>query len=213
MSHERCQYAPDAYAARDPEALVRRYPFAQLITAGRSGLLATSVPIFFEEHGAGRSMVGHMARKNLQAEEMTGGQSALALFCGPHAYISASWYRERLTVPTWNYVSAQVRGTVEPIDDPAQQIAILRQTAALLENTNRPRWTLEDAPPGRVETLLPMIRSFRLHVERIEGVTKLSQTHPPGDRQRVIRNLLQRNDEGDVDVARWMAELAEPPVD
>ena len=208
MPDERLLYAPDAYAAAEPWAIVRRYPFALLITSGSLGMLATSVPILPETDGAQDRMIGHMARRNPQAGAMTAGQSALAIFCGPHAYISASWYRERPTVPTWNYVSAHVRGTLEPIDDPGQQLAVLRRTAAVVEGASDSSWTLEDAPPGRVDFLLPMIRSFRLTVERIEGVTKLSQTHPPGDRRRVIQRLLARRGEGDIEIAQLMAELA-----
>ncbi|PYQ92734.1 MAG: FMN-binding negative transcriptional regulator [Acidobacteria bacterium] len=208
MQDERLLYAPEAYSAADPWAIVRRYPFALLITCGPSGMLATSIPILPEADGARDRMIGHMARANPQACAMVVGQSALAIFCGPHAYISASWYRERLTVPTWNYVSAHVRGTLEPIDDPAQQLAILRRTAAVVEGANDSSWTLEDAPPGRVDTLLPRIRSFRLTVGRIEGVTKLSQTHPASDRRRVIQRLLARGGEGDVEIAQLMAGLS-----
>jgi transcriptional regulator len=53
-------------------------------------------------------------------------------------------------------------------------------------------WTIEDAPEGRVAFLLPLIRSFRIHIESIEGATKLSQRHPAGDRERVVAALRKR---------------------
>lgn len=207
MTTERLLFAPDAYVAKDPAAIVRLYPFAQLVTMGPTDLLATSIPLFFENEGDTRTMVGHMARRNPHASALQAGQRALAIFAGPHAYISSRWYKDRPTVPTWNYVTAHVRGTIEPIDDDAAQLEILRLTARLLEQDARTPWTLEQAPPGRVDALLPGIRSLRLHVERIEGVTKLSQTHPPGDRVRVIEGLLGRNDSGSHEIARWMAAL------
>lgn len=201
-------YVPEAFAAADPVAIVRRYPFALLVTCAPSGILATSIPLFFERASNETHLVGHMARHNPQAQAMTAGQIALAIFSGPHAYISASWYRERLTVPTWNYISVQVRGSLEPIDDPERQLAILRHTAAELEHENLPPWSLEDAPPGRVDVLLPRIRSLRFSIERIDGITKLSQNHPVGDRRRVIQRLLARGAEGDAQIAAWMAPLA-----
>jgi transcriptional regulator len=207
MTTERLLFAPEAYAAEDPVAIVRRYPFAQLVTPGPSDLLATAIPLFFENDDDTTTMVGHLARRNLHASALQAGQRALAIFAGPHAYISSRWYRDRPTVPTWNYVSAHVRGTIEPIDEEAAQRAILRLTARILESDVPAPWTLEQAPAGRVEQLMPKIRSLRLRVERIEGVTKLSQTHPPADRMRVIERLLERNDEGSHEIARWMAGL------
>ena len=207
MTTERLLFAPEAYAAADPVAIVRRYPFAQLVTPGPPDLLATAIPLFFEKDDDTTTMVGHLSRRNLHAGALQAGQRALAIFAGPHAYISSRWYRDRPTVPTWNYVSAHVRGTIEPIDDEAEQRAILRLTARIMESDVPAPWTLEQAPPGRVEQLMPKIRSLRLRVERIEGVTKLSQTHPPADRMRVIERLLERNDEGSHEIARWMAGL------
>ena len=207
MDLERLLFAPPAYAADDPAGIVRRYPFAQFITVTSAGMLATAIPLFFESEDDTSTMIGHLARRNPHAASLEKGQSALAIFAGPHAYISSSWYRERPTVPTWNYVTAHVRGTIEPIDDEETQLAILRHTARIMESGSANPWTLEQAPPGRVDTLMPMIRSVRMKVERIEGVTKLSQTHPPGDRVRVMEHLLERNDEGSHEIARWMAGL------
>src|SRR5689334_6166878 len=103
MTAERLLFAPDAYAAADPVAIVRRYPFAQFVTEGPD-LLATAIPLFFEHDRDASTMVGHMARRNLQASALHAGQRALAIFAGPHAYISSRWYKDRPTVPTWNYV-------------------------------------------------------------------------------------------------------------
>jgi len=208
---QRLLYAPQPYAAADPAAIVRTYPFALLITHPAGEMLASSIPMFFETDDCERTLVGHLARRNPHAESLGAGQRALAVFSGPHAYISAAWYRDRPTVPTWNYVSAHVRGRLEPIDDPAQQLAILRRTAEVMERNAPEPWRLEDAPPGRVDFLLPMIRSFRITVERIEGVTKLNQTHGPGDRLRVIERLLAGDDEGGRQIARLMAQLGLAP--
>jgi transcriptional regulator len=207
MTTQRLLFAPEAYAAADPAAIVRRYPFAQLITSEPADLLATAIPLFFENDGDTATMVGHLARRNPHAVALQTGQRALAIFAGPHAYISSRWYQDRPTVPTWNYVTAHVRGTIEPIDDEAAQRSILSLTARVLEGDATTPWTMEQAPPGRVDQLMPKIRSLRLRVERIEGVTKLSQTHPPADRIRVMERLLERNDEGSHEIARWMAGL------
>lgn len=200
-------YAPKDYVAPDVAAIVTQHPFAQLVTTSAAGIHATSTPLFFETDGDRTTMVGHISRRNAHAVSLHEGQDALAIFAGPHAYISSSWYEARPTVPTWNYVTAHVRGKLTPIDDAPGQLAVLRRIAHLLEGGSAKPWTLEQAPPGRVDMLLPMIRSFRIRVESMEGVTKLSQTQPPSDRLRVMRHLLDRGDGDSVAIARLMAHL------
>ena len=78
--------------------------------------------------------------------------------------------------PAWDYLAAQVRGRLTPIDDDEGQLNVLRRVAHVLERDNEKPWTLEQAPPGKVQQLLPRIRSFRISIERIEGVTKLRCT-------------------------------------
>lgn len=207
MSSERTLFAPPPYVAADPVAIVRRYPFANFITSDFAGMRATAIPLFFEFDDDTTTMIGHLARRNSQAVAFHSGQSALAIFSGPHTYISASWYRERPGVPTWNYVTAHVRGTIEPIDDDSMQRAILRRAANQMERNSDAPWTMESVSSERIDSLVPMIRSFRMKVDRIEGVTKLSQTQPPGDRVRVIDQLRSRSEEGDHEVVRWMVEL------
>lgn len=200
-------YVPAAFRASDPASLVRRHPFALLITTVEDALYATSTPLFFSSDDNSQVMVGHLARRNPQAQAMRAGQPALAVFSGPHAYVSAGWYESRPTVPTWNYVAAQVRGVLEPLDDIHSSLDVLRRSAQVLEQNNHPAWSLDDAPAGKVDSLLPAIRTFRLTISSIEGVTKLSQTQPPADRLRVIRHLLDRNDGDSKEIARLMAHL------
>ena len=200
-------YAPSAFVAADPVSIVRKYPFAHLITATADETYATPTPIFFETDDTVATLVGHMTRINPQAQSLYTGQRVLAVFPGPHTYISASWYKTLLTVPTWDYVSAQIRGRLEIIDDDEGQIEVLRRVAEVLERGNEHPWTLEQAPPGKVQQLLPRIRSFRITVERIEGVTKLNQPHPASDRMLIIQQLLARQDSDSREIARLMAHL------
>lgn len=206
---DRRMFVPDHYRAPDPRALVARYPFAQLVSAAEDGSpFATSVPIYFASDAPGEmTLVGHLARANPHASILAEDQQVLVIFAGPHAYISPSWYVERPTVPTWDYLTAQVRGRLTPIDDDGEQLAIMERTIAMSEGHSGSAWTMEDAPEGRVEFLLPMIRSFRIAIERIDGAAKLNQTHPPGDRQRVVAALRARGAEGDFEIADLMEQL------
>jgi transcriptional regulator len=185
-------FVPDAYRMQDPAAIVRRYPFGLLITTNDEGIWATSTPIIFEAPDC-RSLVGHLARRNGHASALRNGDKVLVVFQGPHAYISPRWYSEKPEVPTWDYVAAHVRGTIETIDDPAGLRAILAATAAHLEPAEE-GWTLGSAPPRRVDMLLPQIRGFRIQIASMKGAAKLSQTHPESDRLRVARELGKQQD-------------------
>ena len=154
-------FVPPIYAAERPAEIVDQHPFALLVTAGAGGVHATSTPIFFARDDGQERLVGHMARRNPHAAALEDGQPALAVFWGPHAYISSRWYEEKPEVPTWNYVQAHVRGRLTPIDDPEGQLAVLRRSAEILERKGEPPWTLETARE-RVDFLLPYIRSFAI---------------------------------------------------
>lgn len=180
------QYRPPAYDAADPERIVRDYPFALLVSPDTH---ATPTPLIFEFDDDNRSLIGHLAGRNLHALAMRTGDRVLAVFSGPHAYVSPRWYVEKPSVPTWNYVSAHVRGRLEIIDDHDEQLFVLRRSIDLMEAGFPDPWRMEDAPEGYVEALLPLIRAFRIHIESLTGVTKLNQTHPPGDRARIIEGL------------------------
>ncbi|MBB3021090.1 transcriptional regulator [Microvirga lupini] len=203
-------FVPAQYVAKNPRAIVEAYSFGLLVTTDANGLHATQTPIFFEtDDPEEMRLVGHIARRNPQAAGLAHGQPALVVFTGPHAYISGNWYQSKPEVPTWNYVSAQVSGVLEPLDEPEQKRAVLEKTAQKLSAYGEGAWAMDDAPEGRVEVLLPYIRSFRIVAHSIQGASKLSQSHPQDDRDRVIARLKERGHNGDAEIARVM-ELKDP---
>ncbi len=202
---EPAMFVPAAYSAGDRpamRALIGRYPFAQVTTSGPSGLWATATPLVFEtDDPEDDRLLGHLARRNGHAAALDEAQHVLAIFSGPNAYVSSRWYVDRPEVPTWNYIAVQVRGTLQPIDDEAGLRTILDRTARVVD-----RIGLDAMPEGRTDKLMPYIRGFRLAITAIDGTTKLSQTHPPADRLRVIRGLLAEGDAAGREIARLMAE-------
>jgi transcriptional regulator len=131
----------------------------------------------------------------------------LAVFSGPHAYVSSRWYQDKPQVPTWDYVAAHVRGTIEPLDGDDDALAVLRRIVEIEEAGAADPWTMEKAPAGRITLLLPMIRAFRIHIDRIEGVTKLNQTHPVSDRIRIADALRGKGESPEDAIARLIVAL------
>lgn len=204
-------FVPPYYAAEDLRTLIRNHPFANVVTAAANGLFATSTPLVFETEAKDeKRLIGHIALRNAHSDQLVTVQPALAIFNGPNAYVSPRWYVDKPQVPTWNYLSAQVRGSLEPVMDGEGTRNILIRTITVMEKAAREPWRLEDAPAGMVDMLLPRIRAFRLHIGSLEGAAKLSQAHPAADRLRVMRGLLAESDASGREVARIMAQSYKP---
>jgi transcriptional regulator len=146
-----------------------------------------------------------MARANPQWRAAE-GQEVLAIFSGPHVYVTPTWYDAVEVVPTWNYIAVHVYGRLTLIQDPPTLLDIVRSTVQLYEATFPKPWVL-DAPVDFVEKLLRQIIGFRIEVSRIEGKWKLSQNHPVERRQRVIRELNNRDDENSQTIAAEMQRM------
>jgi transcriptional regulator len=111
-------------------AAIARIGLATLVTHGDAGLEASQLPMIVDPAAAPLGVLsGHMARANPLWKRA--GSEALAVFLGPHAYISPSWYPSKAetgkVVPTWNYLAVHATGTIEFFDDPAQLRAQVEQ--------------------------------------------------------------------------------------
>ena len=118
-------YLPPHFTERDSEVLIahiERHDFGLLVSHGaRDGdateLIASQIPFLVERRGDDVLLQGHIARPNPQAADLDNGAEVLAIFPGPHAYISPSWYEAGPAVPTWNYASVHAYGTVRASRD------------------------------------------------------------------------------------------------
>ncbi len=202
-------YIPAAFAEPDLARLhdfIRQNSFGVLVTVVDGLPFATHLPFLLEPTaGAHGTLVGHMARANPQWREAT-GQTALAIFSGPHAYISPTWYEAEQVVPTWNYVAVHAYGRVQVIEDESSLLEIVRETVRVYERTMPRPWSFD--PSGTfVRRLLGQIVGFRIGVEKIEGKWKLNQNQPLERRKRVVRALQERGDESARAVAAMMGAM------
>ena len=183
-------YIPRAFTLDDPKAiaeLIASNPFGLLVTATTDEPVATHLPFTFDpdrgEHG---TLVCHMARANPQWQEFAAyeaGGLALAVFSGPHAYISPTGYGDNgPTVPTWNYVSVHAYGRPRVLDAPDDVRALLEQLVDANEAGSDPAWRLDSQDESYVERMMRGIVAFELPVERFEAKAKLSQNKPEAAR-------------------------------
>jgi transcriptional regulator len=200
-------YVPAAFAESDMARLhefMRRHSFAVLTSHGGGGLTASHLPLLLDA-GAGPQghLFGHMARANPQWRGVEG--EVMAVFSGPHAYVSPSWYEEGGTVPTWNYVAVHAYGAFHVVEDRDGVLDILRRSVLVYESPRPAPWAFDGSEP-HVDRMLRAIVGFRIEITRLEGKWKLSQNHPEERRRRVRRALEAQDDEGSRAVAALMTD-------
>ena len=190
-----------AFEVTDPEViarLVHDLAFAQVVTTGEGGLMASSVPLLLDVPTGGRPwrLRGHLARSNPQAGIGTSVVPAMALFVGPHAYVSPSAYPSKAhtgrVVPTWNFVEVHAHGTFRLTDDPDVTLAAVTDLTDVHEASRPEPWRVADAPEDYVSRLVRAIVAFEIVVERAEAKAKLSQNKSAEDRRGVVEDLTTR---------------------
>lgn len=208
-------YTPPHFAETDLTALhdlIERYSFGLLVSQVEGAPFATHLPFLLDRAAsASGALVGHVARANPHWRELE-GQPVLAVFSGPHAYISPTWYESGPAVPTWNYVAVHATGRATLVEDRGALLDIVRRSVTYYEAALPRPWALDETGPF-VERLLPQIVGFRIEIERLEGKKKLSQNHLPERREKVIRALELQSSEEAGAVAELMREtLLHGPV-
>jgi transcriptional regulator len=201
-------YIPTAFAQTDPHRLhelIEQQSFATLVSRDGEELFANHLPLLLDQHaGPHGRLLGHMARANPQWKSAD-GRDVLAIFHGPHAYISPSWYRAANVVPTWNYVAVHVYGVLRVVTDSGRLREIVDRTVAFYEAALPAPWSPDGADPEFIEKLLQAIVGFEIDVARIEGKWKLGQNHDEPRRERVIAALRQTGSPEDASLADLMA--------
>ena len=108
--------------------LIEANPFGLLVTSAGGAMAGSHIPFIVDREGDGFVLAAHLGRANAQADILAGGR-ALAVFSGPHAYITPGWYETQPSVPTWDYAAVHVHGMLEAVDDAEGACAILRRLA------------------------------------------------------------------------------------
>lgn len=184
-------YTPSAFAESRLDVLhafMRATPFATLVTDDGDAPFASHIPLHLAADGEHPNgvLVGHVARGNPHWRLAATARTSLAIFAGPHAYVSPSWYPGKAThhreVPTWNYTVVHAYGRLEAFDDPAALLRLLEHLTDAREAHRADRWRVSDAPDDYVRTQLRGIVGLRLPIARIEGKWKLGQNRPAEDR-------------------------------
>jgi transcriptional regulator len=199
-------YTPPLFRLDDPGravSLMRKNPFAVVVSTSDAGLAATHLPLLVRD--AGR-IDGHMARANPHWRTLDGAR-VLVIFSGAQAYVSPSFYaRPDDNVPTWSYAAVHAHGRARVFHEPGRLRALLTdQVRTFEEGLDRP-WSMERAA-AKIERLLGGIVGMEIEVERLEAKMKVGQNRDADDRASAAAALAAQPDEGSRQIAAWMREL------
>jgi transcriptional regulator len=201
-------YVRPPFAQPDPaaiQALIRDNPFGLLITYGVRGIEASHIPFLLRPAGEGFVLAAHFAAGNPQCEAL--GGEALAVFSGPHAYISPGWYKAQPSVPTWDFTAVHVTGRLDLLTDPAEIAADLQGLAA----ADPMQFQVGALPETYRAQMMAGIRAFRIIPAKVEAQWKMSQNRNAADRKSVVAALESQADGMSRQVAALIANTLPGP--
>jgi transcriptional regulator len=210
-------YLPKAFAEPDLATLhdlVEAHAFGVLVVPTPSGAPEVShLPFLLDRaRGPHGTLRAHVARANPIWRAFDGKAEVLAVFQGPHGYVSPTWYASRDDVPTWNYAVVHAHGAPRLIEAEAELLDLLRRLADVHEQGRPDPWSTAELSAGTIGELLPAIVGFELPIARIVGKLKLSQNRRPEDREGAIRGLRERGTPDDLALVKLMGRPDRGPA-
>lgn len=204
-------YIPKHFEGGEPTGreIMRDHSWALLMTSDADGApIATHLSLIWQDDGTEHgSLIGHMARANGHWKLFARPADSLALFWGPHAYVSPTWYTPGVKVPTWNYVTVHAYGRPEIVEATPAVLMVLTKLAGVYEGTGTDAWGLGRLPPGNAAEQTKSIVAFRMPLSRVETKLKLSQNRDLEDRKRVIARLEASDSQDSKATAEWMKRV------
>ncbi|MGO4999532.1 FMN-binding negative transcriptional regulator [Oceanisphaera sp. W20_SRM_FM3] len=174
---------------------IRDYSFGTLVIADEQGIEVNHVPFYLSlgaDGGLG-TLQCHLARSNPVWQRLKSGCSVLAVFQGPNAYVSPSWYPSKAeagrAVPTWNYLAVHAGGSARVIQDSVWLKAHLSQLTHQHEQAREQPWAVDDAPKAYLEGLMRGLVGIEIRIETLIGKLKSSQNQAVGNQAGVKAGL------------------------
>ncbi len=186
--------------------LIRARPLATLVTLSSGGLTANHIPLHLSaESPPLGTLRGHVARANSVWRDYAKDVDVLAVFLGPDAYITPSWYPTKVengkAVPTWNYAVAHAYDKLRVIDDAHWLRTHLETLTAHNEAAFSEPWRVSDAPHDFTEKLIGAVVGLEIEITRLTGKWKASQNQPAQNQAGVVNGLRAGTKTDDLEMA------------
>jgi len=176
---------------------MRNHPFICLIGCAGKRVELTQVPVLIEEKDDKIFIYGHISKKSEHTLAFWDNRNVLALFTGPHVYVSGSWYAGNpQQASTWNYISIHARGQIEFLPE-EKLIEFLKKFTLHFENGNTASSTIYDNLPDEYKLkLVKAIVAFEIEVTELENVHKLSQNRDEKSYDNIASELKKQDGDG-----------------
>ena len=172
---------------------MKQNAFAILCGSNAEGKpVATHVPLLIEEREGTLFLLGHFMRKTDHHKAFEQNPEALAIFNGPHTYVSASWYANPQSASTWNYITVHAQGKLRLLEED-RLYDILSSTTRHFENNPDSPALVEKMPAEYIINMSKAIIAFEMEVTALDNVFKLSQNRDAATRNNIIEQLKQSN--------------------
>lgn len=203
-------YIPKIYRIEGHEVIeefISKNGFATIVSPTNSYPIATHIPLEMQENEAGEKVLwGHVSKGNPHWKELEKNPKVLAVFLSHiHAYISSSWYTHP-NVPTWNYMSVHVTGTVSLLEGEKLWDSVRKLTDKYEKDSEHP--VALDTMPESAKKQINGIVGFEIRIDNVECAFKLSQNRNEEDLRNIIRQLNLREDVS----SKLMAEVMNEQV-
>jgi transcriptional regulator len=196
-------YTPKKFQFKDNDEIlnfIRHNGFGILVSTTDGQLSASHIPMFLSADGT--KLSGHLSKGNKQWKGFGSSGEVMAIFSGPHAYISSSWY-DHQNVPTWNYVAAHIYGSLRIIQGEELHQSLKELMEKYEKHSEKPV-TMESFSPGYIPREMNAIVGFEILITKIEGANKLSQNRDDKNHDAIIDALEKRGDTSSVEIASLM---------
>jgi transcriptional regulator len=198
-------FIPDIYKNENQEAItayLKENSFGILINQTNEKLWATHIPLELGTNKDGKTILeGHISKENPQWKGFAENDQILAIFSGPHSYISPSWY-DHENVPTWNYIAVHVYGKIKTIEGDAVIQSLKRLVDKYEQNSENPV-RIEDLSEKTMMQSRGIV-AFEIEIEEIQAQQKMSQNRDDKNYQNIISELEKTNTNQSIAVANEM---------
>lgn len=183
-------------------AFMKEHPFAMLTGVDdEQKPVATQIPFLFVEREGQLFLRGHIMKGNDHHKAFSTNKNVLALFTGPHSYVSASWYTNPQQGSTWNYMTVHAKGEMHFLPD-EELPGLLNELTSYYEKEDSPA-LFKHIPDDYITRMVKAIVAFEIKVTAIEHVFKLSQNRD----QQSFENILEKLYAGDADARAVANEM------
>ena len=198
---------------KDPQVIrefIDQYPFAFLTGCNSANEpVATQIPIFLEEQNGKQFLRGHLMKNTDHHKAFQYNKNVLVVFTGRHTYVSGTWYSNPYSASTWNYMSVQMKGKIQFLNEEALE-AVLRKTSLYFENNNFQSTTAFDNLPMEFkQRVVKAIVGFEIEILEMDHVFKLSQDRDYESYINIIQKLQEQGFDGQVIAAEMQKRTHE----